>query len=91
MAIGISRYGLFGGNLSFSRGAGPGSEAASPVRLSTTAASPWGPPRMMKKPAGPAYTLSRVIPRAWSWYQVVAARPRFGYWNVAKPRPQAAP
>jgi hypothetical protein len=46
---------------------------------------------MMKKPAGPAYTLSRVIPRAWSWYQVVAARPAFGYWKVAKPGPHATP
>ena len=46
---------------------------------------------MMKKPAGPAYTLSRVMPRVWSWYQVVAARPRFGYWNVAKPGPHVAP
>jgi len=30
------------------------------------------------------------MPRAWSWYHVVAARPRFGYWNVAKPGPQVA-
>ena len=61
------------------------------MRLSTTAPSPAGPPRMMKNPAGPAYTLSRVIPKAWSWYQVVAARPRFGYWKVANPGPQVAP
>ena len=46
---------------------------------------------MMKNPAGPAYTLSRVIPKAWSWYQVVAARPRLGYWKVANPGPQVAP
>ena len=29
---------------------------------------------MRKNPAGPAYTLSRVIPSVWSWYQIVDAR-----------------
>ena len=27
----------------------------------------------MKKPAGPATTLMRVLPSAWSWYQIGAA------------------
>jgi hypothetical protein len=61
------------------------------VRLSTTASSPEGPPRRRKKPAGPAYTLSRVIPRTWSWYQSVAARPEFGYWKVARPGLHSTP
>src|SRR4029450_12882316 len=71
--------------------AGPGSEAVRPVRVSSTAASPPGPPRMMKKPAGPAYTLSRVMPRVWSWDHRVAARPVFGYWKTANPEPHVTP
>ena len=31
------------------------------------------------------------MPSAWSWYQIVEARFSFGYWNVAKPGPQATP
>ena len=42
----------------------------------------------MKKPAGPAYTLSRVMPRVWSWYHVVAARPGSGTGTSAKPGPR---
>ena len=51
-----------------------------------------GPPRMMKKPAGPAYTFRRVMPSVWSWYQSVEARWLFGYWKTARARlPGAAP
>ena len=62
-----------------------------PERLSSTASSPSGPPRIRKKPAGPAYTFSRVIPSVWSWYQIVDARWSLGYWKVANPGPHSAP
>ena len=52
---------------------------------------PSGPPRMRKKPAGPAYTFTRVMPSVWSWYQIVEARWVLGYWNVANPGPHSTP
>src|SRR4029450_3823760 len=75
--------------MSPSLGAGLGSTAVVPVRLSRTALSPSGPPRTRKKPAGPAYTLSRVMPSAGAWYPSVDSRWSLGYWNVANPGPQS--
>ncbi|MGZ8605561.1 MAG: hypothetical protein ACXWXQ_00775 [Actinomycetota bacterium] len=34
--------------------------------------------------------MSRVIPSAWSWYQIVDARWWIGYWKVANPGPHEA-
>src|SRR6266498_2647801 len=77
--------------MSPSLGAGPGSTAVVPERLSRMALSPSGPPRTREKPAGPAYTLSRVMPSAWSWYHSVDSRWSLGYWKMANPGPHATP
>src|SRR4029453_2789732 len=75
--------------MSPSLGAGLGSTAVRPVRLSRTALSPSGPPRTRKNPAGPAYTFRRVMPSAWSWYHSVDSRWSLGYWKIANPGPHA--
>ena len=66
-------------------GAGPGRTAGPPVPA-TVGLSAGSSLRMMKNPAGPAYTLRRVMPRVWSWYQAVDGRCVFGYRNVASAR-----
>ena len=40
---------------------------------------------MSQKPAGPAYTLRRVMPSEWSWYQSVLAGWSLRYLKVAVP------
>ncbi len=76
MTMGISVYSP--------RGSSPTPGATYPSSWSN------GPPRMSQKPAGPAYTLRRVMPSEWSWYQSVLAGWSLRYLKVAVPGDQSS-
>ena len=83
IASGISWCLVPGGSPSW--GAGPGSTAGAPVPA-TVGLSAGSSLRSIQKPAGPAYTLSLVMPRVWSWYQSVEGTWVFGY-RLTRPDP----